>query len=295
MTTPSVFSASRPTAPVATVTTDLQAAEAPRSMLRASMSSGRSWLASYLGSFKEALASRRRIEAPTLPRIVLPVSAVLFGLILFCIAIAPEGDIDFQFREEEGIVTSLSAIFLAMASAFAGLCWLTEGKPGHGIRLWWLLTCIGFFFFACDELMRFHEHVGTFMRREMFGRPSHFFRNWNDAIVVGYGVVALPVIGYFLPRILRLPRYVELLALGFFAYAFHTLVDVLPHADDPIGRFMQSIPSSVPEESGKLFASTFFAVAMFVAQRTLTRQPSAMPASSAAENEGASGEHRRVA
>lgn len=293
MTTPSVFSRSPSSASAATVTTDLRAARAPRSMLRPSMSSGRSWLASYLGSFREALESRKRIAAPSLPRIVLPVSAVLFAVILLCIAVAPEGDIDFQFREEEGIVTSLSAIFLAMASAFAGLCWLTEGKPGHGIRLWWALTCIGFFFFACDELMRFHEHVGTFMRREMFGRPSHFFRNWNDVIVVGYGVVALPVIGYFLPRILRLPRYVELLAIGFFAYAFHTLVDVLPHTDDPIGRFMQSIPSSIPEESGKLFASSFFAVAMFVAQRTLNRQPSALPVPVASE--GASGEHQRAA
>lgn len=237
-------------------------------------SAGPGFVASYVQSIRDALAARRRIEAPRLARVCAPIALVLVAVIVVAILVAPEGDLDFHFREEEGIVTALSAISLSMASAFAGVCFLTEGRPGHGMRLWWLLTCLGFFFFACDELLRFHEHVGTWVRHHMFGRPTHFFRNWNDVIVILYGVVALFVVGYFLPRILRLPLHMELLAVAFLSYCVHTGVDVLPHGDGVIGQFMSSIPSSIPEESAKLFASTFFAVAMFNALRILMRAPS---------------------
>ncbi len=242
-------------------------------------------IASYVQSVRSALKSRKLIVAPSLARVCLPVALVLLVILVCCVFIAPEADVDFHFREEEGIVTTLSAISLSMASGFAGACFLTEGKPGHGLRLWWLLTCLGFFFFACDELLRFHEHAGTYVRQHMFGRPTHFFRNWNDLIVILYGVVALPVIGFFFPRILRLPLHMELLAVAFLAYCVHTGVDVLPHGDGFVGRIMSSIPSSIPEESAKLFASTFFAVAMLNALRILTRMPNAAPVAATAASD----------
>jgi len=233
------------------------------------------FVASYVLSVRNALAARKRIEAPSLGRVVTPVAITLLIVLVIGVLIAPADDIDYQFREEEGIVTTLSAIFLAMASGFAFACYLTEGTPGHGLRLWWLLTTLGFLFFAADELMRFHEQLGTYVRHHMFGRPTHFFRNWNDVIVILYGVIALFVIAYFFPRILRLPLYLELLAVAFVSYCVHTLVDVLPHGDGIIGRFMSSIPSSIPEEGAKLYASTFFAVAMLNALRILIRKPNA--------------------
>ena len=52
-------------------------------------------------------------------------------------------------------------------------------------------------------------------------------------------------------------------------------MDVLPHGDGINGRFMSSIPSSIPEEGAKLYASTFFAVAMLNALRILIRKPNA--------------------
>lgn len=215
------------------------------------------------------------MEAPGLVRVCAPVVVALSGVVALGLAVAPEGDLDYQFREEEGIITTLSAIFLAMASGFAGAAFLTERKPGHGLRPWWALTSAGFFFFACDELLRFHEHVGTWVRHHLLGRPTFYFRNWNDVIVLLYGVVALVVIAYFLPRVLRLPLYVELLAVAFLSYCVHTGVDIMPHDDSVIGRFMSSIPSSIPEESAKLFASTFFAVAMLQGLRLVIRYPSA--------------------
>ena len=113
------------------------------------------------------------------------------------------------------------------------------------------------------------------LRHEVLGRPEHLFRNWNDAIVLLYGVVALVVVGFFLPRVLRMPLHVELLGIGFVAYCVHTAVDLMPHTEGVIGRFMSSIPSSIPEESAKMFASAFFANAMLQALWILARVPSA--------------------
>jgi hypothetical protein len=241
------------------------------------MNSRSGFFASYVASIRDALRLRKQMEAPGLFRVCAPVAVALLAVVVIGILVAPEGDLDYQFREEEGIVTTLSAIFLSMASGFAFACYLTDHRPNGGLRAWWLLTSLGFFFFASDELLRFHEQAGTFVRHEMFGRPQHFFRNWNDVIVILYGVVALVVMGYFLPRLLRLPLYLEVLGVAFFSYCVHTGVDVMPHSDGIIGRFMSSIPSSIPEESAKLFASTFFAVAMLNALRLVTRPTHAAP------------------
>jgi hypothetical protein len=216
----------------------------------------------YLQSLRTALVARRQVPAPSLARVTWPFAVALLGVVLLAYVLSPADDVDFHFREEDGIVTTLSAISLSMASAFAGVAFLFERKPGFGLRAWWLLTCLAFFFFACDELLRFHEQMGTLLRQDVLGRPQHFFRNWNDVIVILYGVVALPFALHFAPRVLGIPLHAELLVIGFLAYAFHTAVDVLPHGDGVIGRFMASIPSSIPEESGKLFASAFFANAM---------------------------------
>ncbi len=227
----------------------------------------------YVASVRDALRTRKLIVAPSLARVVIPVATILFAVLVGCVAVAPADDIDFHFREEAGIVTALSAISLAMASGFAALCFRTEGRPGHGLRAWWLLTSLGFLFFACDELLRFHERIGTWVRHVYVRSP--FFRNWNDIIVVLYGAIALGVVAYFLPRILRLPLHAELLAVGLVAYAVHTTVDVLPHTEGIIGSLASSIPPAIVEEGAKLFASAFFAVAMFNAVRILTRSPSA--------------------
>ena len=95
----------------------------------------------------------------------------------------------------------------------------------------------------------------------MLGR-SDFFKNWNDLIVILYGVIALFVLLRFAPRVLRLPLHPELIALGFLSYVIHTGTDSLPH--DEVGplAFLRNLPTGIIEESAKLFASTFFAMAM---------------------------------
>lgn len=209
----------------------------------------------YRGEFTEALKARKTLHAMPLMQAVVPVVLGIAAVIAMAISLSPLDRPNLQFGEE-GIVTTLSAVFLAMASAFAGVAAMSERGRDHKLYWWWLLTCAGFFFFSCDELLRFHEQAGTYMR-EVLGR-SEFFKNWNDVIVIAYGLVALVVMLRFAPRVLRLPLHAELIALGFLAYVVHTGVDSLPHLESGL----RELPTGIIEESAKLYASTFFAMAM---------------------------------
>ncbi len=218
--------------------------------------------ATYATTVRESLERRKSVPAPALGRVVLPVVVGVLVALGIALASAPGTDLAYQFRDEDGLVTALSSIFLAMASAFAGAAFLVEGRGGNGLRMWWLLTCLGFFFFAADELLSFHERLGELLRSSVFGRPQHVFRNWNDVIVIAYGLVAAGALAYFMPRVLRLPLHPELLAIAFASYVIHTLVDSLPHSVHAISLELTGLSASIFEESAKLFASAFFAVAM---------------------------------
>lgn len=214
----------------------------------------------YRREFSDALNTRKRLHAAPLWRAVLPVVVGLGVVIALAVAFSPADNPTHQFGEE-GVVTTLSAVFLAMASAFAGAAALSERGADHRLFWWWALTSLGFFFFSCDELMRFHEQVGTLLRTDVLGR-SDFFKNWNDLIVILYGVIAAIVMLRFAPRVLQLPLHPELIALGFLSYVVHTGMDSLPHEDTGPLAFLRSLPTGIIEESAKLFASTFFAMSM---------------------------------
>ena len=81
------------------------------------------------------------------------------------------------------------------------------------------------------------------------GSPAGF-RNWNDVIVIGYGLAALPILIFFLPEILRYSRVPELFGAGLFLYLVHTTFDAL-----------QRRPADMMwEESAKLGAAACFAL-----------------------------------
>lgn len=186
---------------------------------------------------------------------------VLF-LILYIIAamfMAPGEGIRFHFESESGIITDLSAISLAIASAGAGICFFIRCDVEDRQRFFWLLACLGFFFFAFDELFGFHERFDQKLVESSIGEAKSF-RNWNDLVVIVYGLVALPVFFYFLPEILRLPRVAELLTAAFCFYVLHTLIDSTQ---------VEGNVSIILEESCKLFASCFFALTMVVAALTM--------------------------
>ena len=147
---------------------------------------------------------------------------------------------------------------MAFASAGAGFCFLVMTESKDKQKYFWLLAALGFFFFSFDELFGFHEKFGGLIGRELGGSGS--FRNWNDLIVIGYGLVALPVLLYFIPELLRSPKVAELLGVAFVCYMLHTIIDST--------QVTASTTSIILEESCKLFAALFFAFAMVVAALT---------------------------
>lgn len=206
----------------------------------------------YKDKLKNSLLQRKHIAPPPTG---FPVALAVAGLciyIIIAILIAPVGHPEYHFASERGIITVLSAIFLAMAGSFAGICFLLRHNSNDWLQFFWLLTAIGFLFFSFDELMQFHEKLGGLIKRSSVG-PTRTFRNWNDVIVIAYGVVAIPVVFYFLPEILRLPRVTEILVIAFSCYGIHTIIDSTQR---------RTSVSIILEESAKLFSSAFFAISM---------------------------------
>jgi len=76
-------------------------------------------------------------------------------------------------------------------------------------------------------------------------------------IVIGYGVIALTLGYYFLPEILRYPRFFEFLAIAFVFFFIHTLIDSTVEPRTPV--------SAIFEESAKLFCMALLSFSMFIA------------------------------
>lgn len=206
-------------------------------------------------SLNDSLAHRKGSSIPQISPVLITLLVFLIGYIILSLTIAPEGDLDYHFVKEEGSITALSAILLAMASGFAGMCFFLSRPSFNYARYFWLLSSLAFCFFALDELLGFHEFGGSLIKNKI-GSPQAF-RNWNDVIVIGYGFLAIPVFIAFLPEILRYPKVAEMMAIAFVFYGVHTIVDSTFEPRTNI--------SVVVEESAKLLSSAFFSLCMFIA------------------------------
>lgn len=204
-------------------------------------------------TIKTSLAERKLIKIPSISRIILFLVFFLLIYIILSVILVPHNQPYYHFGEE-GAITALSAVMLAMAGGFAGCAFFLSRRRGDFLRYFWFLNGLGFSFFALDELLQFHEKLGNLITKSPIG-PTETFRNWNDVIVIGYGVIAIGVLLYFLPEIFRYPKFVELLLTSCAFYFIHTLIDSTQE---------RSTISVIFEESAKLFSSTFFAISMFV-------------------------------
>ncbi len=74
--------------------------------------------------------------------------------------------------------------------------------------------------------------------------------------MIGYGILALFLLIYFLPSILRYPKVFEFLAIAFLFYGIHTFIDA---TQEPPTTY-----SFIFEESAKLFCSALIALGTFV-------------------------------
>jgi hypothetical protein len=154
---------------------------------------------------------------------------------------------------ERGAVTALSAFFMSLTSGFAGVTFFNLKSKDEGIQWFWLLTAVAFCFFALDELLGFHEALGILMGDKL--GEANAFKTWNDLVVIVYGVIAVLVLFFSLPQVLRFPKVAGWLATGFGFYCIHTLIDSMVQPRTPL--------SAILEESAKLFSAESFAFAMF--------------------------------
>ncbi len=178
--------------------------------------------------------------------------AMVFCYIALSIVATPTGELDFNFQEG-GTVTALSALFLSMASAMGFITYYIGFQTGDAKRYMFLLFAGALAFLAIDEQIQLHEAIDHFILTPQLGE-SPASRNWNDLIVIGYGVGGLAVLWAFRDAILSSRRFALLLATAFAMYAFHTAIDSIV--------IQQTAWKVVPEESFKVLCGYFLFLAM---------------------------------
>jgi cyanate permease len=215
-----------------------------------------------------AASDRKRLQLGSAPQpfsgpITIGVVAFLAFYILLAIQVAPPGLPEHHFRSERGLITTLSAVLLAAAAVLAASCCAADRSAARGSLLFWAVLACGLLFFALDEWFEFHERIDSFLSSTRIG-PARAFRNWNDVIVIGYGVLGVYVLFYFLPVLLRLPAVAEALSLALGFYLLHTLIDCTQ---------APSSLSIILEESAKLMSSAFLALAALFGRFALQPPP----------------------
>ncbi len=173
-------------------------------------------------------------------------------IIYVSVAFAPADKPLFHFGED-GLITALSSVFLAMSGAVAMVVFFLRRHDGLAPGLFWFGTMSALVFLALDEQLKFHERGGNLLKNEVLG-VSHFFRNWNDLIVIMYGVIAIIIAFLFRREIIQNRAFAALLTISFSFYALHTAVDSL-------------IPSAylwkdIPEEGAKVACGMFILLAV---------------------------------
>lgn len=213
----------------------------------------------YKQRLRTSLTERASLTLPPTWRLLLFSVAFVLIYISLALLLHPKGtNADHHFVSEEGAITALSALFMAVAAGLTLSAFLIAKQRGFRDKYLWLLMASAFGFLAMDELLEFHENFGGILNvlTSKLGWDSGVFRNWNDIIVIAYGLVALPLGLRFLPAVLRYPGLVERFAIAGLFFVLHTVIDSV---SEP------SVQSVVMEESAKLFAALFLALAAYSA------------------------------
>lgn len=209
----------------------------------------------HISTFRAAQAAPITSEVSTRIRSLL--FPLLLGvgiyIVLAAVLVPPnESDPAFNFVDEQGAVTALSAVFLAAGCAFAFATFLFQSSRDRLVRSVWLLVTAALGFLVLDELLQFHERAGNLIERALPAGPSGV-RGWNDVVVILYGVVSIPVGLALLPVLARYPTFLQTMAAAFVFYVIHTATDSLAEPE--------TFTSLVIEESAKLYCSALIALA----------------------------------
>jgi hypothetical protein len=208
----------------------------------------------FSNQLRDAAIERRTLDVPNVVFIFVTVAGCTLVYIILAMFLVPlDEPREYQFVSEDGAITALSAIFLASASAFS-LSTMTVLILKRDLHKWvWLVLAFGFAFLAFDELLQFHERVGSLVERFS---SSGTFRNWNDIIVIIYGILALPMLIVMLPGLLRWRMVLEIFAIAFLFYMIHTLIDSISEPRTTV--------SVILEESAKLLSGACLMVGAFI-------------------------------
>ncbi len=216
----------------------------------------------YLSCVKESLAARQTKSFPRISPLFATVIAAILLYLALAVFIAPDDAPHLEFLEG-GIVTWMSGALLVLSSLFLFSCFLAHpDRRSKGARFW-LLAAIGFLYFCIDELFQGHERLGNLINASPVG-PTALFRDWNDAIMIGYGLASLIVLLIYLPEVLKHPRVAETLGIAAGLFVAHTAIDTLV--------VVPNSASYILEESAKLFSVALFALAAFCALVSIKRE-----------------------
>jgi hypothetical protein len=131
------------------------------------------------------------------------------------------------FFNEGGPVDSLSSILLATGAVLAGTLWLHARRTDDPDRRFWLLSSAGLTFLTLDERFQIHERLHYDVLEPAFGPLGWNTANWNDLVVIAYGLVAVSLLVFILPSVMRNRGTRTFLAVGFAFAALQVLVDLV--------------------------------------------------------------------
>lgn len=213
-------------------------------------------LQNIVSEWRTAAAAAEPVLGPRFKRLACVLFALVTVYIVAAIVLVPSTqEREFNFVDERGAITVLSAIFMSMGCGFAfAAFWVSLGAT-TAVRRFWLLVSAGIGFFVLDELLQFHERIGNRINElDPFGLySSEAIRGWDDVIVIMYGVVALPVGVILLRTIVKFPTFLKLIAAAFLFYVVHTAIDSLTEPRTTL--------SVICEESCKLYSTLLIALA----------------------------------
>ena len=214
----------------------------------------------YLANYRSHLRAGLAVSDSPVGARMWPLSIAISSLVAIYIVVAillvPQDEPPhFNFVDERGAITALSAIFLAIGCGFGFATFLLSEGSHRSIRFFWSLVSVALGFLVLDELLQFHERMGNKLDGiDPLGLASSgTIRGWNDAIVILYGVIAVPVGALLLPTMVRYKTFLKFIFIAFFAYVLHTAIDSL--TEPP------TILSVILEESAKLYCAQFIALA----------------------------------
>ena len=128
---------------------------------------------------------KNRVPLPSTFAIFAALSSICVLLyIAASLKFAPEREPLFHFGEN-GAITALSAVFLAMSGALALVVFYLRLQNWSFSNLLWLVLAVACTFLSLDEQLMFHERGGHFIERTSIGE-AQFLRNWNDLITLCY-------------------------------------------------------------------------------------------------------------